>query len=628
MEALFLRILNMSAAASVVILAVLLARLLLRKAPKKWSYALWAVVAFRLICPFSVSSTLSLFAVAPLRPPTEYSTWYRENITTMDFISEPGFSGTSVRNPTPSSGPHLNVTMILTALWLAGVVALLAYSIYQEIRLRRLLSTATRLEQNIYQSEAVRSPFVLGIRHPIIYIPYDLKGRALDYVLAHERHHLRRHDHLIRRLALVLLAVHWFNPLVWLAFYLMGKDMELSCDEGVLEFTCTERAGYSDALLYFATKQNNRDFAAAPLSFGETAVKTRIKNALGWNSPKVWVSALAAGLCLVLIMSAASNPGTQRLTHDFGTLTGVELTESGEQVLFFDCGEKKERAVLVDDLTHLTSSIPELISSDDFQVQPPVNVGISLSYRRLGQQVTMQDGRSQRIYPGVSLEIVEADTGKRFSLSDGTQVELWFHKDFDVYRLSDGTELLGIQRSPSAPVSELSPQVQDKIGLFFRTHTSLNIPQLLEDAYQDYRTAAPGTFRWHTENQGFYEVHALASHVAYCSDSISGTVFPFHRETGELLAIEDLFTCPIQEVVSLILDLDDPWKNSHSDPPTREQLEDAFHPEYLKIYPGQKVCLEYPGLAIPGRQSVFSTDLVPITPELAAMFQPWALPTE
>ncbi len=626
MEALFLRVFNMSVATSVVILAVLLARFLLRKAPKKWSYLLWAVVAFRLLCPFTGQSVLSLFTLPPLRPAVEDPAWYLDKVTTMDFIPNSTPSAVPIEGPAPQPGPQLNVTMILAALWLVGVAALLLYSIYQEIKLRRLLSTATRLEQNIYQSEVVRSPFVLGIRHPIIYIPYDLKGRTLDYVLAHERYHLRRHDHLVRRLALIPLAVHWFNPLVWLAFSLMGKDMELSCDEAVLELTCTERAGYSDALLYFASKQDKRAFASAPLSFGETGVKTRIKNALNWSYPKAWVSVLAALLCLVLLVTSINNPSTD-LIQTNGILTRAERTEAGEQVLFLDCGKQKDRAVLVDQTALFDSKIPELVSLEDFEARPVLGVDISVSYQRFGESVTMQDGRTQKVYRGLFFHILEADTGKRLSLSDGTQVELYLHKDFDVYRLPDGTELFAIRRESSDSILGLSPQVQDKIGLYFRTHTPLDIQQCLEEAYQDYRTAAPGTFRSHTETQGFYEVAALASGVVYCSDPNFRTTLPFHRETGELLAMDALFTCPIQEVASLILDLDAPRRDTSEGLPTQEQLEAAFRPEYLQICP-DRIGLNYPAEAIPGFTSVFSTDLVPITPELAAMFQPWACPVK
>lgn len=336
MEALFLSILKMSATASAVILAVLLARLLLMRAPKKYSYFLWAAVGFRMCCPFSLKSEFSLFRL--LMPRTIHQTpqetvpvaagaspWYAfpapaaqassasPSPGNVAMYSATAQSGTLPVQTTASSG--VNWLAVCAVIWIVGVVFLLGYSIAQEIRLRRSLATATRLRGNIYQSENVASPFLLGILRPRIYLPYSLPFRIQSYVIAHERYHMHRLDHLARRAAFLLLTLHWFNPLCWLAFHLMGKDMELSCDEGVLNNMRVSTRDYSTTLLAFAT--NHRFLAVSPLAFGETGVRSRIVNALKWKKPRLWrglaglfLSCAVIAACMTDPLATEDNPDT------------------------------------------------------------------------------------------------------------------------------------------------------------------------------------------------------------------------------------------------------------------------------------------------------------------------------
>ena len=335
MEQIFLTVLNMSVAASVVIAVVLLARLLLRRAPKKWSYLLWSVVAFRLCCPVSLHSAFSIFHLKPLQgtvTPAAETAVTRANAITYfpDIVSPavipemPAIPTTPVTpvipvTPTPAaeaaaqSAPSAVTTLMWLAIWLwvAGMAVLIGYGVYSYVRMRRLVSDAVIVRDRVFETNCIRSPFILGMLRPRIYIPMGLGGEQLDYVLAHESFHLRRRDHVAKSFAYLLLAVHWFNPLVWLAFRLMSRDMEMSCDEKVLGLRDDANIAYSSTLLSFAAPV--RFPTATPLCFGEGSVKSRIRNALNWRKPKIWASLLAAVLCVTALAACATNPSAPKI---------------------------------------------------------------------------------------------------------------------------------------------------------------------------------------------------------------------------------------------------------------------------------------------------------------------------
>ena len=307
MPTLFLTVLNMSIAASVVILAVVLIRglLYLIHVPKKYSYLLWLAVAFRLVCPISFGSALSVFRMTSLKPvaiPARVT-------TVMDCL--PASVAGSFSVPLTQTSAAANATppedwlILVAGVWLGGMVAMTAYGLVSWLIFRHRMSTATHLEGNVWQSENVGAPFIMGIFSPQIYLPYRL-GDAQQYVLAHERYHLRRKDHIIKQLSYYLLVLHWFNPLCWLAFLLMGRDMEMSCDESVLLKNGNVRREYSLTLLSFAI--NKRLPITNPVTFGERSVKTRIKNILHWQQPQHWKTAGAAVLCILVLASCSLNP--------------------------------------------------------------------------------------------------------------------------------------------------------------------------------------------------------------------------------------------------------------------------------------------------------------------------------
>ena len=347
MHRLFPIVCNMSLTASVVILVVLAVRLLLRRAPKVFSYVLWAVVLFRLLCPVSVTSAVSLLGAlgAPAQERTAVTSVVEyvpadivrnmaPAVTPLPqepFPAEPGenivSTAPSVTQPaaapaSPLSGP----VAVLTLTWLTGMALLLLYSVVSLLRLRRRLVGAMRLEDNIYLADYIPSPFVMGLFRPKIYLPSTLTETERGYILRHEQYHLRRRDHVVKLLSFLALCVHWFNPLVWAAFILAGKDMEMSCDEAVVrELGEDIRADYSASLLSLAT--GRRIVAGMPLAFGEGDTGGRIRNLLNWKRPQPWIIAVCAVVCVGLIALCAANPkGSGTPTED----PPADRTETGQ----------------------------------------------------------------------------------------------------------------------------------------------------------------------------------------------------------------------------------------------------------------------------------------------------------
>jgi len=321
-EKLFFTVLGMSATGSLVILAVLLARLALRKAPKAFSYALWAVALFRLLCPFTLDSAFSLLPsvrmvdAAGRGGGTDQVIQIQTGIPALNsqvngFLADHPYQegqptetgGEPWEDLVPvinQPGPVPDWRTVPAAIWLAGTAALLGYGALSLLGLRRRLAGSVPLEgeKNVRLAGHIPSPFVLGLVRPVIYLPSDLNEGERDYILLHERTHIRRFDHVTRGLAWLAAAVHWFNPLVWLAFYLAGRDMEMSCDEAVLRKMGREiRADYSASLLRLS---QGGKLPAGPLAFGGSGFQSRIKNILNYKKPAFWVAALAlAGVCVI-----------------------------------------------------------------------------------------------------------------------------------------------------------------------------------------------------------------------------------------------------------------------------------------------------------------------------------------
>ena len=310
MSAIFLKILNMSISASWLVLAVLLLRLVLKKAPKWVSVLLWGIVAVRLICPFSIESMLSLIPSAETVSPEIMMDWTPEistGIGSVDKVINPIITQTFAPDPATSANPLQILIPVCGVLWLAGIGVMLIYTAVSYFLLRRKVAAAVLFRQNIYQSEHVDSPFVLGIIQPKIYLPFRMDGKTLEHVIAHEQAHIRRKDHWWKPFGFVLLALHWFNPFMWLGYILLCRDIELACDEKVIrEMDSNGKADYTEALV--ACSINRRSIAACPLAFGEVGVKARVKSVLHYRKPAFWVVLAAVLLCVAVAVCFLTNP--------------------------------------------------------------------------------------------------------------------------------------------------------------------------------------------------------------------------------------------------------------------------------------------------------------------------------
>ncbi|HBV67788.1 MAG TPA: hypothetical protein DEF04_06120 [Clostridiales bacterium] len=310
MSQLFLAVLNMSLTASYVILFVILVRLLLRKAPKVIPYALWGVVAFRLIIPFSFESMFSLMPRNANAVPIPNDIIYQQGLQINSRIE---LIDTFVNRSLPaltageSVNPFQIYTEMSTYIWILGIMVLLAYSLVSIFILKRQLKSAQLIENGIFEAVNLKTPFVLGIIKPKIYLPIGLNVEERRYILLHEQTHIHRKDHIIKLLAFLILSIHWFNPLVWIAFMLMSTDMELSCDEQVLKKVNADiKKLYANSLLSLATGRHLLN--GSPLAFGKGNVKGRIKNVLNYKRPRFWVIALSAIIATAAGIGLLANP--------------------------------------------------------------------------------------------------------------------------------------------------------------------------------------------------------------------------------------------------------------------------------------------------------------------------------
>ncbi len=306
----FLKLLNMSISASWLAIVVLVLRFALKKAPKWTTVLLWGMVAVRLVCPLSFESTLSLHPGGQTLP-QEIVSGPDFNINSgvelidrpvNEYLNDHYFEGVTV--PT---GHGFNVMSVLAAVWVAGVVLLTAYAVFTYWRLYRRVAMAVLLRDNIYQSENVGSPFVLGIVRPRIYLPFGMDKQAVEQVIAHEQAHISRRDHWWKPLGFILLTVHWFNPLMWVAYVLLCRDIELACDEKVIKSLKNEqRADYTQVLVACST--NRSAVAACPLAFGEVGVKERVKSVMNYKKPAFWVVAAAVVACVAVAVCFLTDP--------------------------------------------------------------------------------------------------------------------------------------------------------------------------------------------------------------------------------------------------------------------------------------------------------------------------------
>lgn len=337
MGEIFLKLLNLSITASWLILAVLCIRLLFRKIPKWITCLLWGVVAIRLIFPFSIESAFSLqLSAEPIRTSTmvegeliPYVPSVNSNIGVVENTVNPLLAEAFAYQETESVAPLQIATEIAGSVWLSGMVVLLIFALVSMIKLRLRVREAVRYKENIYICDAVKSPFILGIIKPRIYLFSALSEEEMDYIIAHERAHLKRKDHLWKPFGYLLLCIYWFNPLCWIAYIMLCKDIELACDEKVIkDMSFGDKKEYSRVLLFCATQRHL--VMACPLAFGEVGVKERVKTVLNYKKPTFWITIAAIVVCAIVAICFLTNPAKEyqiRITIPAGSETGFYYSD-------------------------------------------------------------------------------------------------------------------------------------------------------------------------------------------------------------------------------------------------------------------------------------------------------------
>lgn len=363
MSSLFLKIVNMSIAASWLILAVVLLRVVLKKAPKWIHVLLWGIVAFRLICPFNFESALSLIPSAETISPEIMMDWTPEistGVSSIDKVVNPIITDTFAPEPIASANPLQLLIPVLAIVWAIGIIAMLVYAAFSYFRLQKKVCASLSVRDNIWICDDIQTPFILGCFKPNIYIPSGTDEAQLPYIIAHENAHLKRCDHLWKPLGYLVLAIHWFNPLVWIAYILLCRDIELACDEKVIrELNQNESISYSEALL--SCSVNRRTVMVCPLAFGEVGVKERVKNVLNYKKPAFWIVAIAVVSSIVLGVCFLTNPSSfpvkldsvqisKASTMDFRTNSGPttfqlnvsEIDELSSRIKHLKIGQKDQ----------------------------------------------------------------------------------------------------------------------------------------------------------------------------------------------------------------------------------------------------------------------------------------------
>ena len=355
MSELFLTILNMSLTASYVILFVIFVRLLLKKAPKVISYALWGVVAFRLTIPFSFESVFSLLPRNTNIVPIPHDIIYQQSPQINSGI-EVVDSFVSKSLPAPTIGASVNPLQIYievgSYIWTLGIMVLLIYSLVSVLLLKRQLKSAQLIEQNIFEAKNLKTPFVLGLIRPKIYLPVGLNVVERSYILLHEQTHIHRKDHIIKLLAFLTLSIHWFNPLVWIAFMLMSTDMELSCDERVLkEMDVDTKKPYATSLLTLAIGRHILN--GSPLAFGEGNARGRIKNVLNYKKPRFWIVAVSMIIVVIICLGLITNPVNKGVIM----VNDILYRQSGERIN--ELPPDAYESGMLESILHNRNKIPE-----------------------------------------------------------------------------------------------------------------------------------------------------------------------------------------------------------------------------------------------------------------------------
>ena len=448
MAAVFLKLLNLSISASWLLLAVLALRLVLRRAPKWVNVLLWGIVALRLVLPFSIESALSLIpsaeTVSPAAVQFDPAPTITSGVSVIDNAVNPSLSEHFAAVPTASVNPLYVWAYLAGWVWLIGLGAMLLYALVSYLRLRRRVSVSLPIQDHIYLCDAISSPFILGVVKPRIYLPSGLDEVQRQNVLAHEQAHLARRDHWWKPLGFALLAVYWFNPVLWLAYTLLCRDIELACDERVIR-TMDESAVKTYSTVLLACSMPRKAVITCPLAFGEVGVKERVRNALHYKKPAFWVVAASVAVCVVVAVCFLTDPPTDT---DATGLVGFHR----EQVTYAD----------VTDASGAQPSNVQLTAEETDAVYALLD---ALQYKRLGAASAMQDCYARLYFISAAGERCEVMLSEREMLVN----PITGGKTVRLYELRSGSTelrdyLLGcIGASDTAPEQMSHPTLSDDL---------------------------------------------------------------------------------------------------------------------------------------------------------------------
>lgn len=448
MAAVFLKLLNLSISASWLVLAVLVLRLISKRSPKWMNVLLWGIVALRLVLPFSVESALSLIpsaeTVSPAAVQFDPAPTITSGVKIIDNAVNPSLSEHFSAVPTASVNPLYVWTEIAGWVWLIGLGAMLLYALVSYLRLRRRVSVSLCVRENIYLCDAISSPFILGVVKPHIYLPSGLDEVQRQNVLSHEQAHLARRDHWWKPLGFALLAVYWFNPVLWLAYALLCRDIELACDERVIR-TMDESAVKTYSTVLLACSMPRKAAITCPLAFGEVGVKERVKNALHYKKPAFWVVAASVAVCVVVAVCFLTNPPTDT---DAAGLVGFHR----EQVTYAD----------VTDENGAQPSNVQLTAEETDAVYALLD---TLQYKRLGTASAMQDCYARLYFISAAGERCEVMLSEREMLVN----PITGGKTARLYELRSGSTelrdyLLGCIGTSDAAEEEMKTLTDPKLG--------------------------------------------------------------------------------------------------------------------------------------------------------------------
>ena len=448
MAAVFLKLLNLSISASWLVLAVLVLRLISKRSPKWMNVLLWGIVALRLVLPFSIESALSLIPSAETVSPAAVQFAPAPTITSgvsiIDNAVNPSLSEHFAAVPTASVNPLYVWAYLAGWVWLIGLGAMLLYALVSYLRLRRRVSVSLCVRENIYLCDAISSPFILGVVKPRIYLPSTLDEVQRQNVLAHEQAHLARRDHWWKPLGFALLAVYWFNPVLWLAYTLLCRDIELACDERVIR-TMDESAVKTYSTVLLACSMPRKAVITCPLAFGEVGVKERVRNALHYKKPAFWVVAASVAVCVVVAVCFLTNPPTDT---DAAGLVGFHR----EQVTYAD----------VTDASGAQPSNVQLTAEETDAVYALLD---ALQYKRLGAASAMQDCYARLYFISAAGERCEVMLAEREMLVN----PITGGKTARLYELRSGSAelrdyLLGCIGTSDAAEEEMKTLTDPKLG--------------------------------------------------------------------------------------------------------------------------------------------------------------------